>query len=238
LAGAAWARAIDLEPDFPQAMAYLGLAISRTGGDGLPLLLVAAADAPDDALVRSLLGQYWLSAGDAAASVRELDYAHRLDSSNPAITAALAAALARSGRLAESSEAYRLAAMQDPQDSAFWLLLAEFSLRYDYQVDSLGLEAARNAAALSPQDPAALSALGMANTLTGDAAAGERLLQESLALDPSSAVGWYRYAMVLLDQGRSEEARKALATAATLDPSGIVGGLAEASLSNISAGLP
>ena len=237
LAGAAWARAIALEPDFPQARAYLGLAMSKTGADGLPPLLLASAQAPDDQVIRSLLGQYWLSTGDSAAAERELDYAHRLDPENPAITAALGAALAQNGRLDEAAEAYRLAAAWDPQNPAFWLLLAEFSLRYDYQVESIGLDGARNAVALSPQDPAALSALGMAHSLVGEGPTGERLLQSAISLDPSSALGWYRYALVLLDQGRADEAQRALTTAVTLDSGGVIGRLAQASLANLAAGL-
>jgi len=237
LAGSAWTRAVALEPDFPQARAYLGLAMGKTGADGLPPLLRASAEAPDDPVIRSLLGQYWLATGDPAAAARELAYAHRLDPENPAITAALGAALALNGSLDKAAESYLQAAMHDPQSPAFWLLLAEFSLRYDYQVESIGLDAARNAVALSPQDPAALSALGLAHSLVGDGPTGERLLQSAISLDPTGALGWYRYALVLLDQGRADEAQQALTTAVTLDAGGIIGRLAQASLSNLAAGI-
>lgn len=236
LAGAAWARALEIEPEFPQARAYLGLATSMTGEDGLPLLLLASAEAPQDPIIRALLGQVSLSSGDAAGAVRQLELAHHLDPQNPAISATLGAALAQNGRLPEGAEAYRQAAVQDPQDPAFWRLLAEFSLRYDYQVDSIGLDAARNAVALSPENSASLSALGMAVALAGDGLTGERLLHQAISLDPSSALGWYRYALVLLEQGRADEARQALTTAARLDPDGTVGQLADASLANLLAG--
>ncbi len=236
MAGAAWARAVELEPAFPQAKAFLGLATDKTDGDGFPLLQIASAEAPEDPIVRSLLGQHWLSAGDPAGALRQLDYAHRLDPQNPAITAGLAAALGENGRLAEAAEAYLQAAKQDPQNPDFWLLLAEFSLRYDFQVDSIGLDAARNAVALSSGDPPALSALGMATALDGDGLTGERLLQQALSLDPANALAWYRYALVLLDQRRDDEAQSALITALTLDPGGIVGQLADRSLANLLAG--
>ena len=236
MAGAAWSRALEIEPDFPQAEAYLGLAVSKTGGDGLPWLLRASAEAPDDAVVRWLLGQYWLAAGDAESAAREFSYAHRLDPQNPATAAALGAALGRAGRMPEAADAYRQAADVDPQDPTFWLLLAEFSLRHDYQVASLGLEAARNASALRPHDPAATSALGLANALSGDLLTAERLLQRAIALDPADALSWYRYALVLLDQGRIDEARSSLAAAIELDPGGVVAQLADASLANLPGG--
>jgi Tfp pilus assembly protein PilF len=83
-----------------------------------------------------------------------------------------------------------------------------------------------------------VAALGLANALAGDAVAGERLLTEAIALDPSNALAWYRYALVLLDQGRGAEARQALTTAARLDQDGIVAQLAASSLSNLAEGSP
>jgi Flp pilus assembly protein TadD len=238
LAGAAWKRALELEPAFPEAEAYLGLALSRNGEDGLPWLLRASAEAPGDPVIRSLLGQYWLGAGEAASAVRELDYAARLDPSNPATAAALGAALAQAGRLAEAEQSYRRAADLKPQDPAFWLLMAEFSLRYDYLVDSVGLPAARNAAALDPEDAAANSALGLALALSGDTRSGERLLLHALELAPQNALAWYRYALILLEQGRMDEARRSLSAAIDLDPGGLVAQLADGALQNLAAGSP
>jgi cytochrome c-type biogenesis protein CcmH/NrfG len=77
----------------------------------------------------------------------------------------------------------------------------------------------------------------MAHSLVGDRATAERLLQSAIALDPSSGLGWYRYALVVLDQGRVDDARRALATAGSLDSGGIVGQLAEAALANLAAGV-
>ena len=138
--------------------------------------------------------------------------------------------------MAEAATTYSQAAASDPQNPAFWLLLAEFSLRYDFQVETLGLPAARNAVATSEGDPEAISALGMAANIAGDHLTGERLLGQALSLDPSSALAWYRYALVLLDLGRDAEAQRALDNAAALDPGGVVGQLADRSLDNLLAG--
>src|SRR3990170_7357944 len=88
LAAAAWERALELDPEFPQARAFLGLATSMTGGDGLPHLQRAAADAPQDPVVRMLLGEYWLIQKDARSAIRELAFARRLDPENPGLAAA------------------------------------------------------------------------------------------------------------------------------------------------------
>lgn len=235
LAGTSLEYALAREPSFPQAMALLGLAQTRLGLDGLPRVTQAAALAPDDPLVRFLVGQYWLTRGDSEAAARQLAYARSLDSADPAITAALAAALAASGRYAEAAEAYLEAARSEGTDASFWLLLAEFSVRNEFQVEELGLPAARNAAALAADAPS-FSALGLALHLAGDPRSGERALQRSLALDPADPGAWYRYGLILLDLGRAPEARRALAAAESLDAQGTIGELARRSLE--SAGAP
>src|SRR3990172_1656025 len=233
LAAAAWRRAVELDPNFPQARAFLGLATSMTGGQGLAELQRAAAEAPRDPIVRSLLGQYWLAQGDAVHAERELAFARTLDSENPAIEAAYGSALEMAGKYPQAAEAYRTAAETNPQDPAFWKLLAEFSLRRELQVTTLGLPAARNAASLAPDDAAAGAVLGYANHLSGGGLLGERLLQRSLSLDPARALTWYRYGLLLLDRARYTDARAALATATDLDPAGSVGRLAKLSMESL-----
>jgi len=233
LAAAAWGRAVELDPNFPQARAFLGLATSMTGGQGLADLQRAAAEAPRDPIVRSLLGQYWLAQDNAVNAERELAFARTLDPENPAIEAAYGSALAKAGKYPQAAEAYRAAAETNPQDPAFWKLLAEFSLQHEFQVSTLSLAAARNAASLSPDDAAAVAVLGYANHLSGESLLGERLLQRALSLDPDRALSWYRYGLLLLDRARYNEARAALATAADLDPRGSVGRLATLSMESL-----
>jgi len=235
LAGTSLEQALAREASFPRAMALLGLAQTRLGLDGLPRVTQAAATAPTDPVVRFLVGQYWLSRGDSETAARQLAYARSLDPADPGITAALAAALAASGRYAEAAEAYLEAARSEGTDASFWLLLAEFSVRNEFQVEELGLPAARNAVALA-EDAPSFSALGLALHLAGDPRSGERALQRSLALDPADPGAWYRYGLILLDLGRAPEARRALAAARSLDSHGTIGELARRSLE--SAGAP
>jgi tetratricopeptide (TPR) repeat protein len=235
LATAAWARALQLDPDFPVARAFLGMARSRSGGDGLPDLQRAAAEAPQDPVVRMLLGQYWLAQGDTATAIRELAFARTLDPENPALAAAFGSALAEGGKVAQAAEAYRQAAEANPRDPVFWNLLAEFSLQHELELETLGRAAARNAVALSPNDDAALSALGYIAHLNEGGPLGERLLQRAISLDPDDPLAWYRYGLLLLDQARYSEAQAALTAASILDSSGPIGRLAGRSLASLPA---
>lgn len=227
VAAQAWSDALEAQPSFPQALAYLGMARTRLGWDGLASLQQAASEAPQDPIVRSLLGQVLLQQGEIERAQSEIGYARQLDPRNPAIAAAHGQALAATGDYQGAASEYLRAAELAPRAPSFWLLLSRFSLEYDFEVDTLGLAAARNAAALEPRDASALSALGYAWHVAGDSHLAGRLLLRSLNLDPADALTWYRYGLVALDSGLVAEAEAAMAAAVALDPGGPTGALAE-----------
>ena len=233
VAAQAWSDALAAQPSFPQALAYLGTAHSRLGLDGITSLRRAAAEAPEDPIIRNLLGQALLAAGDYEGGQREIAYARQLDPDNPAIAATHGLAQASAGDYQGAAAEYLRAAELAPESADFWLLLANFSLQYDYEVTSLGMAAARNAVALDPLEASALSALGYAWHVAGDSPLAARLLLRSLHLDSADALTWYRYGLVALDRGRLEDAEPALAAAVVLDPGGPIGTLAERSLQAI-----
>lgn len=238
IAAAAWERAIALEPEFPQASAFLGIARLRLGLDGIAFIEQAAAAAPDDPIVRSLLGQALLDQGDIEGALRELGAARDLDAKNPAIAAAYGDSLAGSGDYQAAAAEFLAAAELASDEPAFWILLSEFSLRYGFEPGTLGLSAARNAVALRPDDPAATGALGFAWHMAGDSRLAERLLRRSLELDPMNPLTWYRHGLVLLDLGRADEAAAALRAAAALDPIGDLGRLAGRALDSSGGAAP
>lgn len=222
LAAEALQGALALEPGYVEARAYLGLTLDNMGGDGLPHLLEAAREAPGAALPHLLLGMHWRRHGRPQAALDELRVAARLDPQHPAVAAELGAVYDDLEDAPTALQAYRVAAALAPDDPGFWLLLAEASLEHEIEVAALGLPAARNAAALRP-DASALSALGYAHLLTGDALLAERLITRAAALNPQLPTAQYRLGLLRLLQGRPAEARRALESAAALDPEGPIG---------------
>ena len=222
LAAQAFEQALALEPDYLEARGYLGLALDRLGGDGLPHLLEAAQAAPEAALPHLLLGMHWRRHGRPQTALDELRVAARLDPDHPAIAAEIGAVYEDLGDAATALQAYRVAAALAPDDPGFWLLLAEASLEHEIEVSTLGVPAARNAAALRPEAPA-LAALGYAHLLTGEAILAERLITRAAALDPGLPAAQYRLGLLRLLQGRAPEARRALEAAVALDPAGPIG---------------
>jgi tetratricopeptide (TPR) repeat protein len=233
LAAEAFRQALALQPDYVEAQAYLGLALDRSGGDGLALLEGAVAAAPEAALPHTFLGMHWQARGDWARAQRELELAARLDPANPAVAAQLGALYAEQGDIASARAAYRLAAELAPRDPQFWLLLADFSLRREVEIEALGLPAARNALLLTPRDPRASNALGYAYFLLGDPTLAERFLSQAVGLEPGWAQARYHLGLLRLRQGDSDGARRELELALALDTTGRIRPLAERALEGL-----
>ncbi len=225
---AAWAlsRSIELEPGYVEAQAYLGLALDRSGRDGLSWLQAAVVAAPNAALPRTFLGYHWQELGRLDLALESFLLAARLEPDNPAIAAQLGGLYEAQGDLVSAKAAYRTATRLAPRDASFWALLADFSLRNEIEVEALGLPAARNAAALAPGEAAALESLGHAYYLLGDFPMAERFIVRALQADPLAAAAQLHFGLVLQAQGDWPAARAALQMAFTLDPQGTVGGTA------------
>ncbi len=232
---ATWAfqNALTLNPEYIEARAYLGLALDRSGQDGLHYLMSAIEATEDVALPRIFLAMHWQELGHPELALQQLDIASRIDPNNPAINAELGAIYAAQGDTRSAIAAYRQATDLAPNDPRFWKLLAQFSLANEIEVSTLGLPAARNAVVLDPSDPASLDALGYAHFLVGNLRLCERILYHAITLAPQSADVHYHIGLLRYAQGEDQKARAAFSIAILLNPEGPIGQLAARILANI-----
>jgi tetratricopeptide (TPR) repeat protein len=232
-AAQALANAVALRPDLAEARAYLGLARDRSGGDGLRDLQEATRLGPGSSLPHIFLAFHWQAAERLTDALTELETAQRLDPGSPAAPAQMGAILVAMGDLPAASQAYRLATALAPSEPNFWLLLAQFSLEHEFDVTSIALPAARNAAALAPGDVASADALGYAHFLLGDLDLAERILVRAARSGPPSPSLEWHLGLLRLTQGDAERARAALQAAILLDPDGVWGSRARQSLDRL-----
>jgi tetratricopeptide (TPR) repeat protein len=232
---ATWAfqNALTLNPEYIEARAYLGLALDRSGQDGLQNLINAIEAASDAALPRIFLAMHWQELEKPEIALQQLDIASRLEPTNPAVNAELGSVYAAMGDTRAAIAAYRQATDLAPGDPRFWKLLAQFSLLNEIEVGTLGLPAARNALVLDPNDPANLDALGYAHFLLGNFHLSERLLWRALMLAPQRADIQYHIGLLRYTLGEDQKARAAFSMAILLDPGGPIGQLADRILTNI-----
>ena len=210
-------HALEMDPDFHEARAYLGLSKDQSGQNGLDDLLAAADALPEQPLPHILLALHWLNAGEEEQARDALTIATQLDPLNPAIVAQLGEVYTGLGDLATASIAYRRAADIDPKNPAFWLLLARFSNQYEVEIRSLALPAARNAVALSMNEAAPLAELAYTHLLLGNNILAERLLWRAITLDPYNAQIQFYLGLLFDAQGNRSGAWAAMQIASSLN---------------------
>jgi tetratricopeptide (TPR) repeat protein len=232
-AARAFQNAVLIQPDFAEAYAYLGLSKDNLDENGIIELLEAVELAPDLALPHITLGLHWLNKSKNDMAMNEFERAFALDPNNPAILVQIGAVYEAKGEIPNALQVYQAAAEIDPQDPNFWLLLAQISLQYEFEVSEIALPAARNALALNPLEAPALDALGYSYYLLGDMNFAEKYLHRAVELDPECASAQYHLGLLKAHQNESEAAIAAFELAQALDPDGGIGFLAYRSLETI-----
>jgi tetratricopeptide (TPR) repeat protein len=230
LAALTFEQITSLDPLNPEAHAYLGVALLRSGRDGRAALEQAVDLAPESALTQSALGLYWQEAGEPARARIYLHRAVDLEPDNAAYAASLAAACAASGDVQAALASFRQAAQIEPTTAIFWRMLADFSVSRRVEVAETGLPAARNAVALQPGSALALDVLGYGHLLQGNQALAERLLTRAVILDPEAASARLHYGLLLRDLEREAEAAVQLQAASRLGGDTPTGELARRAL--------
>lgn len=236
LAAASLEHALELDPGQARARAFLGLAQAQLGGDGLADAEAALALTPNDPAILAIHASLLRGRGDLTAARDELLAAAELAPADPGIAAELGATYAALGDLPSALAAYQHAALAAPDNPDFWLLLAQFSVDQQTDLEGTGLPAARNAIALDGADSSAWLALGRLHTALGNHLLAERALRRSLALEPRDPSAWYALAMVQLATDDRLGASQALHLTLTLDPGGTWADLAQRALDRL--GLP
>ncbi|HSB89679.1 MAG TPA: tetratricopeptide repeat protein [Anaerolineales bacterium] len=233
LAQEALELALTQEPKLAVARAYLGMALQRSGEPGWPQIWGALLSDPSSSAVWTIVGSYWLESGNATQALRAYRQAERLDAANAAAAAGQGAALASAGRYSEAIEAYARATRIAPDNAQLWTLLSRLSLRLNFDVPSVGLPAARNAVSQAPASPSSLATLGYAYVAVGEPRLGRRLLLRSVDLGASDPEAYYQLGLAWIAAGDNESSVAALRVAASLDPTGPIGQLAQRTLDAI-----
>ena len=237
LAELALTRAVALNPNFSRAYAYLGYALDEQHKDGLPAYQTALKLESGSPWINYMLGLHWRRLGDGNKAIDYFQRALGLDAQNPAFAAELATTYASQNDLTEAEHWFREAVRLSPQDPHFWLLLARFYCDQNYHIADEGLPAARQAAALAPNDASAVDALGCALWLTGDLVNAEKTVQRALALDPNLPSAYYHLGQLYLKQDQAPAAEAAFNHTLALDPQGAYGNLAFQALAGMTTPL-
>lgn len=206
VAARAFQQAVDLAPGNANALALLGEAQQQMGEDGYPALKKAMTLDAESETVNGLTALYYRRQGKPEVA---LVYLKRALAANP-----LAAVweietgntLSDMGELEDALDHYQKAVQMDKQDWVSWRALAMFSISRNYEVNTVGIEAARQALLLHPDSPPLLDLMGTALMLLGDLDSAERYFLQADQLDPDQAAILIHLGQLNLYQGEKEKA--------------------------------
>jgi superkiller protein 3 len=226
LARAAFQNAVDLDPQNPAAWAWLGEAKQHDGEDARADLDRALTLNPKSPIVHGLRALYWDRQQNYQQVLAEYLLAAGHDPQNPVWQASLGDAYSKTGDLVAALAAYQRATELEPNEAAYWRLLARFCVDNGVSSDELGLPAAQKAVDLAPDDPLALETLGYAYYSTGRYANAAKILTDVTARFPRQYSAHIHLAMNYLAQGDGDAARRTLIYVRAADPDGADGKLA------------
>ncbi len=226
-------RAVSLDPGFAQAWGYLGVVKNMLGQDGGPDLARAVDLAPDDPLLLVMQAAYLNLQDQAALALPLLEQAASLDPENPAIAAELGQSYILLGDLESARLAYRQATIIAPENAAFWILLGDFSITYEIDIDELAIPALRNALIHDPLSIHAWRSLGYAYHLQGNFALAKRALLRAIELAPSDPASQYYLGLLYQVNGLTEDAISAWKAALVSSPDHPYALLAQRALENL-----
>ncbi|RPH58050.1 MAG: tetratricopeptide repeat protein, partial [Chloroflexi bacterium] len=228
LAERAFLRAVDADPTYAPAWAWLGEARQQTGsGEALPHLQKAVSLAPQAVEMRVMLGLYWQRQGEWAKARDEFEAAALLEPDNPLWQMSLGEMYARLGNLVTALGYYQDATRLAPHESGAWRALALFCVENDSYLEDVGREAALQALALEPGSAQNMDVLGRVLLATGDPDSAEAMFQKAIAAAPGDPAPLFHLGLLYLQTGQSDRARQSLLSAQALDGDGPIGAQAK-----------
>jgi tetratricopeptide (TPR) repeat protein len=223
LAANAFYKAVAADGENAEAWAWLGEAKQQLGQGGRAELDQALLLGRTSPVVLGLRGVYWTRQGRGDQALAEYLLAAEYDPENPARQISIGDAYAMRGDLQAGLAAYLRATEMDPTDADLWRLMAEFSARYNMQVDDVGLPAAQKAVDLSGEDPLALDALGWALALLERYDEAQEVLEQAIQLDPDLSSAHLHLGIIAMQRDDWEAAQERFLKARDLDPEGPAG---------------
>jgi tetratricopeptide (TPR) repeat protein len=214
LAARSFNNAINLNPGYAEAWAFLGEAYQHLDKDGYPKLQKAQQLNPDSVIVKALLALYWRRQGHPEKALADLQAVAAVEPTQAVWQIELGTTLADMGQTSQALAYFQHAVELEPGSAPYWEILAQFIIANDLDVRANALPAARQAVLIAPRDPAALDMMGWTMYSLGDMQEAERFSLRALQENPDYFPAQLHLGQVYLQNGQYQDAyqhlRKAL----------------------------
>lgn len=206
LAAASFQNAVDANPGYAEAWAFLGEAYIQVGNDGIPYLDRARELDPRSVIVHAIMAMQYRRSGDYEKAIAYLQAVANQEPDEPLWQVELGYTWVDQGDLPTALLYFQKAVELAPESSQYWQYLAHFSVEYDVDIHTIGLQAARRAVVLSPDDPGALDVMGWTMVSLGDYATAERFLQQAVDKDSTYTLAVLHLGQLYLQKQDMERA--------------------------------
>jgi len=187
LAERAFENAVNLDPEYAEAWAYLGEARQHTdsGADSLEALELALELNPESIAGNTFLALYWHRQEEYDKALAFLQKAVELDPDNPALLVEIGDLSALLGDLETGQAYYQQAISLHSSEPRYVREFLKFCLRYNLNLQEIALPLARQLVIFNPNDPASLDVMGEVLMRLGDLLNAERFFLRALEQDPT-----------------------------------------------------
>lgn len=203
LASCAFEQATLENPAYAEAWAFLGNAFDYIGLNGFPFLSKAASLNPESTLVQAYQAIYWRNQADFRESITIFTKLALEEPEEAYWRYEIAKTLAQSGDLQSAMAEYKNAIELSPEDGFYRQALITFFLDYHYLVETEGVEAARQALLLAPDDPEINDLMGVIFMRLENYSNAERFLIKANKIQPYSALILYHLGQLYYFQGEN-----------------------------------
>lgn len=206
LAQQALLHAVQVNPGYAEAWAYLGEAQQQNGEDGYPALKRALDLNPQSLSAVLFTGLYWQRQGDYPRAALLYRRATMMDPENASIQLQWGQNSLLTGEVNEARQHFETAASLSPDDLEIWTLVAQYCVDAEIYIEELGLPAALKVFREQPENAQVIVLVGRSYLAVGKQKTAEVVLQEAVKLHPEYMPAHYYYALFLLAKNEESEA--------------------------------
>jgi tetratricopeptide (TPR) repeat protein len=206
----AFTAAIETNPTYAVALAFLGLARDQQGHDGSPQVERALALAPDEPQVRYVAAVHSRIKGDTAQALALLNELGTQNPRNAAVAVEIGTLYRVLGDQIKALEWYKVAVGLAPENEQFATVLATFYVDEEIRLQEEALLVIGNMAGRFTDNADILTCYGWALYRAGKLAEARIALERALSLNSTNSRTRYLYALFIEASGDRQRALEAL----------------------------
>lgn len=198
LAQQALVQAVQFDPKYAEAWAYLGEAQQQNGEDGYPALQRALDLNPDSLSALLFSALYWQRQQDYSRAGLLYHRAALQEPGNASIQVQWGQNSLQAGDVNAAREHFETAADLSPDDLGIWIYVARYCIESELFVEELGLPAALLVLRQQPENAEAMVLVGRAHLSLDKQVTARVYLEQAVKLYPEVASAHYYFAVFLL----------------------------------------